>query len=243
MPYMRRRRSAPARRFARKRNGYKRRRTGRFASRSGGQRRYGTMISRNPITSDNFSVKLKYSEIRNVVGGTGTTATYVFRGNGIRDPNFTGTGGSVTGSAQWYNFYSNCFVIGSKCNIKVINGATQMAQVCLYPNRNSTSVNTGSGDLREIPYGRTKSTGIYSASAQNMPVHLSNYFTTAKIHGVSKSEIKDNYNYANEIAADPINQWFWILDLVWASSVTTSYVFDVDITYYCIFKRRVNVVV
>lgn len=204
-------------------------------------RRYQSLTTRNPITSDVFCVKLRYSEVRNFTGSSGFSTFFVYRGNGIRDPNFTGVGGSVSGAAQWFNFYSDCVVLGSKIKLAVVNGAAQMAQCCIYPNRTSNPVGTNLTDLREIPYGRTRTLQLYSTGAQNRPQHLSNYFSTAKMFCVSKQEIKDNSLYWHQQGTDPTSQWFWIMEVDWPASVTTSYVVDTTIIYYCMFKRRVNV--
>lgn len=239
-----RKRTAYQRRFARRRNGYVRRRfkkRGMMTSRSGGRRNYGRVIMRNPITADTFFVKLKFSELRNAVGGTGLSTSYVYRGNDIRDPNFTGTGGSVSGSAQWFGLYTDVVVLGSKIKMGVVNGAAQMAQCCVYPNRVSTPVGTNVGDLREIPYGRTRTLQLYSTGAQNRPQYLSNYFSTAKMYCVSRDEVKNNATYWHQESSDPAYQWFWIMEIDWPTSVTTSYVLDTTITYYCMFKRRENV--
>lgn len=241
-----RRRTAYQRRFARRANGYIRRRPrrGMMVSRSGGYRRYGKAISRNPITSDTFFVKLKYSEIRNIIGGALTSSSYVWRGNSIYDPDFTSAGGNVSGKTEWFGFYSDCVVLGSKCKVKIINGTPQMMQCCLYPNRTSTGVGVGNGDLREIPYGSTTTTGIYSSNAQNNPRTISKYFSTSKMYCVGKSEISNNPTFWHQNTTNPSNQWFWILQCeVPATPDALSWVQDVQITYYCMFKRRVNVTV
>lgn len=210
--------------------------------RTGGLRKYGTSISRNPIIADTFAIKLKYSEIRNITGGTAARASYVWRGNDIRDPDLTSAGGVVSGSAQWFGFYSDVVVLGSSIKMKIINGNAQMMQFCVYPNRTSVPIGTGSGDLREIPYGRSNTTGIYNASADNLPKYAKNYFSTAKMYCVSKAEIKDNTSYWHQVGSDPALQWFWILELETPASVSNfSWVQDVQITYYCMFKRRISV--
>lgn len=245
MPYVRRRRTSYQRRYARRANGYVRnryRRKGRMMmSRAGGRNRFGSMIARNPITSDTLFVKLRFSELRTVGGSTGVNTSYVYRGNDIRDPNFTGTGGSVSGATQWFGLYTDVVVLGSKIKLGVVNGAAQIAQCCVYPNRNSTPVGTSVSDLREIPYGRTRTLHLYSSGAQNGPQNVTNYFSTAKMYTVAKQEVKDNQLYWHQSGTDPSNQWFWIMEIDWAASVTTSYQIDATITYYCMFKRRANV--
>lgn len=240
--YPKRRRTSYMRRFARRANGYKKRRTGRFTSRSAGRRSYGRMITRNPITADTFFVKLKYGEIRNILGSALTSGSYVWRGNSIFDPDFTSAGGSVSGAAQWFALYGDVVILGSKATVRVINGTGNLMQCCLYPNKTSTPVGSGVGDLREIPYGRTKTTAIYNANAENRPVTVSNYFSTAKMYTVSKQNVKDTVDYWHQGSNNPSRQWFWVLQCEVPSVPSAlNWVQDVSITYYCMFKRRVSV--
>lgn len=241
-----RKRTSYQRRFARRANGYRRYRPKRrMFTRGGGRRSYGRMMTRNPLTSDTFFVKLKFGEIRNITFGSVTSGSYVYRGNSIYDPNFSGAGGAVTGKTEWFNMYSDVVILGSKATAKVINGTTEMLQFCLYPQRTSTPVGVGDGDLREIPYGRTKTTGVYNSNAQNNPVTVSNYFSTSKAYCVSKQHVKDQAAFWHQTGTNPTYQWFWVLqgEVPALAGSGLNYTLDMTITYYCMFKTRTNIVV
>lgn len=236
---MRRRRTSYQRRTARRANGYVRRR---YTSRRGYYRRAMTRtIARNPITADIFFVKMRYSALQNITNGSVAAAKYIWRGNSIYDPDYTGTGLSVSGFAQYMGLYSAVVVLGSKINIKIINGSNQMLQQCIFPTLD-VAEDHAKLNLREIPYGKTSTSGIFGTSTSNNVITTRNYMSTSKMYCASKQEVKDNALYQHGSVTNPTNTWWWIL-MVNAGAVTTlNWTQDVTITYYVMFKRRQELV-
>lgn len=71
--------------------------------------------------------KLTYSETINLTSSSGVLSNYVFTGNGLFDPNATGTGHQPYGYDQLSIIYNNYRVIGAKCHVDIVNNGTQTA--------------------------------------------------------------------------------------------------------------------
>lgn len=217
-----RRKFAP-RRFRRK--GFRKRRKFTKTSVS----RFGTTV-----VPDKTILKMKYCETIERSPGTATDE-YVFRGNSLFDPNFTGTGAQPLGFDQWANFYAKYRVNGSKITLMLFNtSSTNNMFVSLFPSLISTGV-TFATDAISTPYSRF--TYISTTSSQPKAI-LKNYMTTTKIYG-QNTRFEDNYEAATN--ANPINPWYWVIN---AQSVNNStvllYQIIVIITYYCTMFERIQ---
>lgn len=75
-------------------------------------------------------VKMKYAECFSIDPvGAGGVASYVFRANGIQDPNYSGTGHQPLGHDEWANFYKKYRVLGAKATLVAMsNSATSSGQ-------------------------------------------------------------------------------------------------------------------
>ena len=79
---------------------------------------------RGPL-STKLRAQLNYSDYFNLdVSAGGATAEYVFSGNGLFDPNITGTGHQPRGFDQLMALYDHYVVIGVKLYLTSLNGDT-----------------------------------------------------------------------------------------------------------------------
>jgi len=192
----------------------------------------------NPITADTFAVKLKFNDVQAIQGGASSTNSYKWRGNSVYDPDLTGTGTQPMGYDQYSTLYDYVAVMGSQIKIRLLSGSDQVQQFCVYP-QDSTVVTPVTSALREIPYGKTGTNGPYTSSSGNKWLTLKNYMSTAKLYCVDKSFVRSDSVYAHSTATNPTNSWYWILTVdTPAVPSNNNYYFDVQITYYCLFKRR-----
>lgn len=201
--------------------------------------RPSSILNRNPITADVLFTKLRFNYNGSVTGGAVATVTRTWRGNSVYDPDYTGTGAQPMGYDQYSTLYDFVVVLGSKINFKILPGADTVCQFCIFPSLNSSSTAVTLA-LREIPYNRTATGGIYNIEG-NTFVRLKNYMSTAKIFCVSKQHIKDTINYAHSNATNPTNQWYWHLEVETqggAAASSLNFTYDVWIDYYVMFKRR-----
>lgn len=199
------------------------------------------MVNRNPITADVMFVKLKYNLVLEIAAGTVTQTSYKFRGNSLYDPDASSLSGTQPmGYDQYSQFYERAIVLGSKIRIKFLNAGTNLPiQMCVYPSLSSAATQVD-GSLREIPFGRTKYVSMVGNALKIE--HMSNYMSTAKIYQVSKQHVKDTANYSHTNGTNPVNEWFWYWTLQnnGLSAQATGGYGDVEITYYAMFKRRVE---
>lgn len=205
---------------------------------------YSSIRNRNPVTADVLFVKLKYNYNGSVTGGATSETSYKWRGNSLYDPDVTSTGTQPMGYDQYSTFYDYCTVLGSKITLRILPGADTVCQFCVYPQTISASTAVGQA-LREVPYGRTATGGIYNIQG-NQFVKLRNYMSTSRMFCVSKQEIKDNVLFTHTSGTNPVDVWFWILTAQTQGGAVASslnFTFDVQIDYYVMFKRRTQLTV
>lgn len=208
-----------------------------------GRRAYTARSVPPPVTSDVMYGQLKYNHNTsdNSVFPVAIPISYQWRGNSCYDPDvFTGLGQTQPlGFDQWMKLYEKCHVLGSKCTVRITNKTGAACQYALYPSKVSSAASGQYKGLREIPYSKTATSGLRGHNG-NERIEISNYMSTAKMYCISKQEVKDKEVYGHTDAANPTNQWYWILttaafDL---SNILYEYTVDVEIIYYVMFKER-----
>lgn len=213
---------------------FRRTRRVRFTRRYKGKRRlrstYKTAIIKSPTFARDLYVKLKYNMRTNMIGGSGVIPSYVFRGNDIYDPDFTGTGGQPLGFDQYITIYNKWTVMGSKCKVNFSNHSGDGAMVSIQGNTSNSWSNL---DWLNQPLLRSAcvgpSTGIGTKT-------LSKYLSTASVMGVTKSKVRDEDSYSGSSSLMPSSQWYWLIK---AGAMNPTASVDVDLnctlTYYVRF--------
>lgn len=212
-----------------------------------GYGRASNLRIRYPLFPDRVFIKLNYAERINATSTSGGISQYLFRGNSLFDPNFSGTGHQPYGYDQWANMYSSYRVHGSKFTVKLlpitdtnpeIQAAGLMDAVLVAFSGINTLSYVSIDQARESPYNRHTLLNR-NGSRQG---YLKMYMSTAKMYGVSKVNIQANDAYAAGTGANPGNQFQWILIVKSADNlVTITALADVKITYYCELYNRISV--
>lgn len=184
-----------------------------------------------------------------VVSTAATYTTAVWKGNSIYRPN-AGNGDNTTmvnGYTTLFNLYKRCTVHGSKIVIKpAILAGTAPIRYVLHPVKGTAAETIANGVIaRALPY--TKS--IIAANINTSSVGLrmmKSYMSTNKILGISKRQKNDDNEYQMESStSDPVEPWVWQLDLETMDATTllnaNANVIDVDITYFCQFSDRYDI--
>ncbi len=198
--------------MARKNRRNKRRSTKRRRRRRGFYPSYQlskTMTNTNTTMPDKTMVKLKYCIILDRTG-VGAADQYVFRGNSVFNPDFTGAGGiHPQGYLEWSNFYNEYRVYASKLEANFTNNTQLMGcAVSLIPSISSGGAASYQASLT-TPYVKTKMLG--TALGNNIGT-LSNYITSRKVFG---RPVKNEDNFAaisGQTGGNPLNLWFWVLE-------------------------------
>jgi len=193
---------------------------------------------RRPYISNNISgmpktrrAILRYTEhLTSMTSTTGTLASYVFRANGLYDPNYTSTGHQPMGFDQWSALYNHYVVLGSKMTVKVLPQETNVSP-CI--------IGTFLTDGTAVPYTTPGSfieakRGPYRLfKATDRVVSLVQKYSSKKQFNVV--DVKDNMDRLGaNVGADPteeamFNIWFFTMDLSTASLnlfVTIDYIVE-----------------
>jgi len=186
-----------------------------------------------PVSSRAF-VKLKYTEIITPAASGVLATNTLYLGNGIYDPSVAIGGHQPLGRDQWFNFYDRCFVRASKITVKPVALTNQSLVVVLPQESNvgATSVDIAA----EKPSARSKMVSVAGTSTGFMK----HYATTFAMLGKTRRNAEDD-DLTCTASADPTNLWYWNIvaqspDL--STNSTVSY--QVDITYYCTFFKRLR---
>lgn len=214
----------------------------RFGKRNFGRRRFGKRKFSKPTVSrfgttvvpDKVILKMRYCQSiqRDLLL---PIDEYVFRGNSLFDPDFTGGGTQPLGFDQWANFYSKYRVNGSKITVLAVNTSSANNMfISLIPSLISTGVTT-TADAISTPYSRYSFMSVLSSQPKTV---LKSYMTTGKLSG-QNVRYEDNYEAA--MGANPVNVWYWIIDAQSNNGVSNlQYQIIVIITYYCTLFERIQ---
>lgn len=230
MPYVRRRR-IPSRTSKRatykRRTGRKLRPRRRYVNPSKGLRTKWT----NPIPAG-ASVKLKY--IDNAFNGSTASPTYqkfyIFRGNSVFDPDYTGVGVQPYGYDQLTpSIYTWTQVKASAITLtwSIYSAAASQVKVFVFHNRAPTMLYSDCSDLRVWPGCRYRIASKDNGFTRKNWIKA--YCSTKKalMHAWNDKDVTSPYN------ATPVLAWYWFVVFDTSDvAETVSITFDVKITYY-----------
>lgn len=206
-------------------------------------------LIQNRIVPPVTYVKLKYTpmlassstpyRILTAVGSGSVFGYHTMAGNDVYDPDTTGTGGRPTGVKEWFGFYSQCTVLASKIKVTFVNqNSVGFWKVGVVPTKQGTAWVPSNQSPTDWPGSKSQVVTPYVA---NERVSMVNYYRTSTIFGVSAEEVKNDGDYDQGSASQPINQWFWMLyalpaDASGGSGANISA--EIEVVYYCMFKKR-----
>lgn len=159
-----------------------------------------------------------------------TNASFLFRGNGLFDPDYQVGGQQPMGFDQWSTLYRHYRVLGSKIEVTLGQGALSVVALnsggaettgYVFDAQNSTS------------FARSKySVGHTLGGTMAGNIVLKDYQRSDVITGFDKNED----NLSSQVNSDPGTVWYWIVTFCNGSAtVATTYSFHVRITYYVEF--------
>lgn len=228
--------------YYRKKRTTKRRYVPRRRRPMGAMRRRTATISRVPGRgpfADKMSTKVRYSEL--ISFGTGSLTpinVYVFRGNGVYDPNRTGTGDQPLGHDQYSALYEKFLVRGSAIKLTMTNN-TVVPTVCAVVAKNTSTTPSVWDVIYEKPYSRVAT--VLSNNVLARPPMIKMYFSTKKMLGLGSVKAENSTYVGTCTSSDPVDQWYWHI-CVGAfdqnSLPATNLTIRVDLTYYVTYFSR-----
>lgn len=226
---------------------YRRKYFKRRARRKYGRKRRPKYNPRSRVTSkvmrqptgipDKMYIKLKYSTNQLIASSGNTPGLYIFRGNSVFDPDYSGIGDQPVGFDQWAQFYKDYKVLASKITVTAIaqsNLAANVACVSINPETSVPTTGLTPINLIQHPYSRHRYIGQGDGPA---PPTFSNYMTTKKMYGLK--DVCDEQYIAN-VATNPQIQWYWNVSISPTNNTTSVGANIVAvITYYVEFSNRI----
>lgn len=198
------------------------------------------LMLKNPvIVPDRIRLKLTYAEAGFTMDSVaGNYVEYIFRGNSVFDPDFTGSGHQPLGYDQWSAFYNRYRVHGSSIRVDYQSQgsteATGHVMYLVYP----TQVSTGSSSISqamEQPYSKYKC-GSNDTLQTCVITHRQ---TTAGFLGYQSVEDSDDLQAA--VNTNPAHNWYWSVSQCPVNlSSNTDTNFSVRLIYDVEFFDRVN---
>lgn len=184
---------------------------------------------------DSIYVKLVYCEQIDISALAVSYMPYVFRGNSLHDPNYSGVGHQPLYFDQYAAMYSKYRVLGSAVKLDVINNSPTSAlfYVC-EPNTDLSSITDISTLYEQARAGAPKLVPIAARIASRMK----KYCSTRKVCGLTKAQVYDD-TFASSVVTSPTNVWYWnlLFGSIDAETIPVGH-FMIKITYYVQFFDR-----
>lgn len=225
-------------RFSRRKTFLPRNRNSRYARLS------KQVINRNGHIPDVTYVKLKYSEIFDVAGVSGSLIySHIFSGNSIVVPSAAVPQHKAYAVEQWANFYGKYTVLGSAIRVSVIptTDTSPAMRFYLIPHLTPTPLTGTIGKataLAQYPRARHRIVTFNS----NTPAYISHYTRTGTVYGQPQKVILTDPAYSATFTTSPTNGTHWQLFYHQVSPTSTSAIdlhVDVSITYYVRLWQRI----
>jgi len=191
-------------------------------------------------------VLMKYAERISLSSAAGLYVEYNWSGNGLFDPNVTGTGTQPTGFDQWCAFYQRYRVLASHVRIRAINpgaatNAAAMTDIAIVPT-NTTTAFANSQVAASQPYAKRQLANTIGTGPNGF-LRLEGSMETDLILGTSRQAVLTDDTYSGSSSANPSNQWYWRICQEPADLASTqNTVYEVELTYLVDFyERQLNV--
>lgn len=193
------------------------------------------MISRTVGMPDRALIKLKY------VAGIEMTSVFapsywVFRGNSVYDPDYTGGGNQPAGYDTYSLLYQRYRVLASKIVIKARDAQTvdKFNVIYILP---KTEVVIDTSYRNAVVEPRAKLRYLPTPDA-GYPCTIKHYMKSSTVFGLTKAGYRDA-DYSAAITTNPAKEWYWFIgtDSVTGGVSQDVYV-SVEITYYVLFYDR-----
>jgi hypothetical protein len=161
----------------------------------------GVVTTRN-IFPPLFRGKLFYDTVIALSPAAGATSTYVFRGNSVFDPDFTGVGASARTYSNLAALYGRYRVMGFRATITFVNTSTTTPVTTFVVLSPATTVGV---DIAQILAQRQVWTRSISASNGAGTVTHTFSAPVSKIYGVPESQVRTEDDFAAVTGANPNN--------------------------------------
>lgn len=196
----------------------------------------------NPLSQRQFTrftyADSSFSRTLNV--GNGYSSYYVFRGNSIYDPDYTGVGVQPYGLDQHVGQYLYAYYRAPASSIKIYFRAEETyasirrLHAFIVPLRIPNPVMTDISDVRMLSFH--VGTTYDGATETTRGAVMKHYISTRKIFNEGST---NDFGFTGSYNSNPSGQWYWIVHFytdVYDDEEVDIY-FDVKIKYYTVLSR------
>jgi hypothetical protein len=185
----------------------------------------GLAISASPLGPSAVRLAMTYSTTTNMTSTVGALATYIFAGNGLFDPDITGSGLQPLGFDQWATLYQRYRGIASLIEVSfsapaATSNLTGSFDVALTPS-NTSSVFSSWTAAAASPFAKSKTFNAFGAPGVKMVSKMD----TAVMLGVSHEAVLSDDILQASVSANPTDMWFWHICAVTSDLTTTSTIY------------------
>lgn len=196
-------------------------------------------VGKIPLFPPRFRGLLRYCDAINLTSTSGVMSSYVLSANGLYDPDITSTGHQPAGFDQMMASYEHFCVVASNIRASFTNtsAATSSPCVALSVNASPTPVTSASQILED---GNITTQRLAPTSSFGNTQTLELGVDIAKFGGVD--DLLDNPYYRGDVAANPLEQQYFILQLYNLAGVTSTceVVFEIEYTAYFKEPRKLS---
>lgn len=171
----------------------------------------GTMLAPKAMT------KLRYSAVVSHSNGISDAGLYLFRLNGVFDPDATGAGAQPPNYDNLTGIYQNYRVLWAKWKVQTVWKTGTNQAVVVYTTTNSSAPSTLQAALSQ-----TDAEFTLAAAQESNRTHLKGYKTMAKVFGVEPAEVETDSDYGSVYTTVPARQGYLALYSGNVSGTTTS---------------------
>lgn len=182
----------------------------------------GMAVSVAALGPSAVRLAMSYSTTTNMTSTVGALATYVFTGNGLFDPDVTGSGLQPLGFDQWATLYQRYRSIASNIEVNLSTpGATTNAtgsfDVAVAPS-NTSSVFSSFTAAASSPYAKMVSFNGNGAPGRK----LKSKMDTAVFMGVPPLAVLADDTLQASVSANPTDMWYWHVCAVTSDLTSTA---------------------
>jgi hypothetical protein len=194
----------------------------------------GLVRSLVPLAPPAFRVVLSYNFRASMTSTVSSLALYVFSGNGMFDPDITGTGVQPLGYDQWSTLYQRYRVLASSCTVKLTTPdeatySNQNIRACLVP-ASTASTFTNFEAAASQPYAKTRDiNGAIGPFPQ-----MTSMMETSVFEGKTKDGVLSDDQLAALTSANPADQWYWHVYATSRDAASTSVIFLTGTIHYLV---------
>jgi hypothetical protein len=169
----------------------------------------GLAIAASPLGPSAVRLLMSYSTTVNMTSTVGALATYIMTGNGLFDPDVTGSGLQPLGFDQWATLYQRYRVIASNIQVSfstpgATTNATGSFDVALTPS-NTSSVYSTFTAAASAPFSKYRTFNGNGSQG----ITLKSKMDTSTVAGVTHAAVLAEDILQASVSANPSDMWFW----------------------------------